>query len=217
MTDWEERATRAAARYDDGVARLPLETDERQRQLTRLGNAAWAAGLSLLMLGRRAEAAGWLERAAGRYRESWPDAPPESWGRPIGSMKARLLAGDGKGARADAEWALTAGAAESDSPIGRYAAALAYLVRNEDAWAQGLVTTLQDRDDFPRDVADSLAALAAGDAKPYEEAVGAVLADFESRHDFLEDIPVADTVLVLQALAAARGITVPLRSPLLPS
>ncbi len=217
MIDWQERVTRAAARYDDGVARLPLETDERQRQLTRLGNAAWAAGLSLLMLGRRTEAAGWLERAAGRYRESWPDAPPESWGRPIGSMKARLLAGDGEGARADAEWALAAGAADSDSPIGRYAAALAHLVRNEDDRAQGLVTTLQDRDDFPRPVADSLAALSAGHAELYTDAVGALLADFESRHDFLEDIPVADTVLVLQVLAEARGITVPLRSPLLPS
>ena len=29
-------------------------------------------------------------RAAERYRESWPDAPPGSWGRPIGAMKSRL-------------------------------------------------------------------------------------------------------------------------------
>ena len=48
MADWEERAARARERYEDGAARLPEEADERQRQLTRMGNAAWAAGLSLL-------------------------------------------------------------------------------------------------------------------------------------------------------------------------
>ena len=44
---------------------MPEDGDERQRQLTRMGNAAWAAGLSLLMAGRREEAAAWL-RACGR-------------------------------------------------------------------------------------------------------------------------------------------------------
>ena len=58
MTDWEERAASARARYEDGAARLPDDGDERQRQLTRMGNAAWAAGLALLMLGRREEARG---------------------------------------------------------------------------------------------------------------------------------------------------------------
>ena len=46
------------------------------------------------MAGRREEAAACLTRAAERYRESFADAPPGSWGRPIGSMKARLLADD---------------------------------------------------------------------------------------------------------------------------
>jgi hypothetical protein len=43
-----------------------------------------------------------------------------------------------------------------------------------------------------------------------------VLESFEKRDEYLEDIPVADTVLVLQALAARRGIAVELSSPLLP-
>jgi len=123
MVDWEDRAARAVERHDDGLARLPDDSEERQRQLTRTGNAAWAAGLSLLMLGRREESDAWLLRAAVRYRESWPDAPPGSWGRPIGAMKSRLISGDLGGAVADARWALDAGAAESESPIGRYAAA----------------------------------------------------------------------------------------------
>ena len=160
MDDWEERAARAMERHDDGAARLPEDEDERQRQLTRMGNAAWAAGLSLLMAGRDEEArCGSCARPsatarAGRTRRAG------SWGRPIGAMKSRLIAGDREGALADARWALDAGAAESESPIGRYAAALAHLVRGEDADAAELAATLEGRDDFPPPVADSLVALA---------------------------------------------------------
>ena len=52
------------------------------------------AGLALLMRGL--DGRGWrLERPRSeRCRESFADAPPESWGRPIGAIKARLLAGD---------------------------------------------------------------------------------------------------------------------------
>jgi hypothetical protein len=216
MPDWEELATRAAERHNDGAARLPGEPDERQRQLTRMGNAAWAAGMSLLMLGRQNGARAWLVRAAERYRQSWPDAPSGSWGRPIGSMKARLIAGDLEGARADARWALQAAAVRTESPIGRYAPALAHLVRGEDAEAGMLAATLQGRDDFPQPVADALAALSARDARGYEAAIRALLADFEARDEFLEDIPVADTVLALQRLAEPRGLSIELTSPLLP-
>jgi len=59
--------------------------------------------------------------------------------------------------------------------------------------------------------------LAAGDdAIGYVEAVEHVLASFETREGYLEDIPVADTVLVLQALADPRGLVAELSSPLLP-
>jgi hypothetical protein len=215
-TDWEERAERAIERHDDGAARLPEDGDERQRQLTRMGNAAWAAGLSLLMAGRREEGSTWLVRAAARYRESWPLAPPGSWGRPIGAMKSRLIAGDREGANADARWALEAGASESESPIGRYAAALAHVVVGVDDVAGLEAAVLQGRDDFPGPVADALVALAAREADAYEAAIRALLADFEAREEFLEDAPVADTVLALQILAAERGLEVELRSPLLP-
>ncbi|CAN5661643.1 hypothetical protein BH20ACT14_BH20ACT14_04770 [soil metagenome] len=217
MGDWEERAERAIARHDDGATRLPEDADERQRQLTRMGNAAWAAGLSLLMAGRDDEARAWLLQAAERYRESWPNAPAGSWGRPIGAMKSRLIAGDREGALEDASWALEAGAEKSESPIGRYAAALAHLVRGDDADAAELAATLEGREDFPEAVADTLVTLAAGKARRYEEAIRTLLEDFASRHEFLEDIAVADTVLALQALAAQRGLTVSLSSPLLPA
>ena len=179
-----------------------------QRQLTQLANAAWAAGLCLLMAGRRDEAAEWLRRAAGRYRESWAGAPPDSWGRPIAAMKALLLAGDDVSGAA--RWALDAGAEEAQSPIGRYAGALALLVLGRDDEARRLAATLRDRDDFPRDVADAVTTIAAGDRAGYLVAAEEVLASFESRAEFLEDVPVADTVLVLQLLARPRDLAVEL-------
>jgi hypothetical protein len=217
MSDWTERAARAIERHDDGAARLPENGDERQRQLTRMGNAAWAAGLSLLMAGREEEGRRWLLRAADRYRESWPLAPPGSWGRPIGAVKSRLIAGDREGALDDAAWALEAGAGESESPIGRYAAVLAHLVRGEDVEAMRRASTLEGRDDFPTVVADTLVVLAAGDAAGYDRAIRTLVADFEARSEFLEDTPVADTVLALQVLADERRVAVELASPLLPA
>lgn len=216
MVDWEERAARAVERHEDGAARLPDDPDERQRQLTRMGNAAWAAGLSLLMLGRREDGSEWLLRAADRYRDSWPGAPPGSWGRPIGAMKSRLIGGDLDGARADARWALGAGAALSESAIGRYAAALAHLVLGEHDAASELAATLGGVEGFPVAVTDSVAALSAGDMSGYDTAIRALLADFEARAEFLEDTPVADTVLALQVLASSRGLAVELQSAMLP-
>src|SRR5712691_8818373 len=58
--DWVAHLEREELRYSDGVARLDhapdAEAADRQRQLTRLGNAAGGAGLALLMLGRTDEA-----------------------------------------------------------------------------------------------------------------------------------------------------------------
>jgi hypothetical protein len=181
-----------------------------------MGNAAGGAGLALLMMARLDEAAEWFARAAERYRESFADAPPGSWGRPIGAVKARVLAGDWPGAEADAEWALEAGSAEAESPIGRYAASLALLVPGRDAEARPVAESIQGRDDFPADVADALTALASGDRAAYDTAIRSVLRSFETREEYLEDIPVADTVIVLQALAARRGIAAQLYSELLP-
>src|SRR5262249_59456113 len=88
---------------------------------------AYGAGLALLMLAREGEAGEWLARAAERWRESWEHAAPDSWGRPIGTIKAWLIAGRGAEADDAARWALGLGAADAASPIGRYAASLAQL------------------------------------------------------------------------------------------
>jgi hypothetical protein len=217
--DWEAHAEREEGRYRDGVDRMPDDPDARQKQLVRIAMAAGGAGLARLMQGRRGEAAGWFARSAERYRESFDQAPPESWGRLIGAVKSRLLAGDWEGAAADSRWALGYGPGESASPIGRYAAALSALVLADDTRAEELAQSLQAEEEqaFPRPVADALVALASGDGPAYKEAVARVLESFETRGAYLEDIPVADTVLVLEALADRRGLAVRPSSPLLPT
>lgn len=219
MTDWTEHLEREIERYRDGELRLPEagDPDARQRQLTRMGNAAGGAGLALLMDGRPGDASEWLHRAAERYRESLADAPAGSWGRPIGAMKALVLAGDWAAAEEEARSTVELGAAEAESPIGRYAGSLALLILGRDAEAQPLASSLRGPDDFPADVADALATLAGSDQVSYVEAVERVLESFERRDEYLEDIPVADTVLVLQALAARRELAADLASALLPS
>jgi tetratricopeptide (TPR) repeat protein len=217
MASWDEHVEREVSRYEDGASRLPDDPDARQRQLTRLGNAAGGAGLALLMAGRADDASHWFHRAAERYRESIADAPPGSWGRPIGAMKALVLAGDWEKAESAARWALDLGAVDAESPIGRYAAALALLILGRDHDAVIHADTIRTSDGFPHDVGDALAFIAAQDLIGYIYAVESVLDSFESREEYLEDIPVADTVLVLQALAARRGIAAELSSSLLPA
>ena len=216
--DWDGHAEREEERYAEGLARLPSDPDGRQKQLVRVAMAATGAGLARLMQGRRAEAAGWLARSAGRFRESYPDAPPGSWGRLLGAVKARLLAGDWDGADEDARWALGERPGDSESPIGRYAAVLALLVLGRDDEALPLATGLRAEAEpaFPEAVAAALAGLAAADAGLYRDAVRRVLLSFEERDAYLEDIPVADTVVVLETLAARRGLAAGLASPLLP-
>ena len=142
-TGWLELFDRERARYEDGMARFDPE------QLVRLGNAAYGAGLTLLMLERRDEASEWLVRAAARWRESWEHATPTSWGRPIGAVKATVMAGRDDDAVALSHWALGLGVEGAASPIGRYAAALALLVLDRDADARPLASSLRDRDEFP--------------------------------------------------------------------
>jgi hypothetical protein len=214
VADWDELHAGAVERYEDGERRLPDDADARQRQLTRMGNAAGAAGLSSLMAGR--DAREWLLRAAEAYRRSWENAPPGSWGRPIGAIKARILVGDWEGAADDARWALEAGAGEAESPIGRYAAALAHAVLGEWDDVRVHADYARTHESFPNEVADALAFVAAEDVVGYVGAVETVLESFETRDEYLEDVPVADTVLVLQALAGRRDMAAELDSDLLP-
>lgn len=203
MTDW------------DAIARRQQERSERAQGDVLRGNAAYGAGLALLMAGDAEQASAWFERAVSAYHDSWADAAPDAWGRPIATMKARLLVGES--AEDEARWALALGAGDAPTAIGHYAAALACLILGEDDDARIHADAVRTRDDFPAPVGDALAMIAAGtDAVGYVEAIEAVLESFESRDEYLEDVPVADTVIVLMRLAEQRGLQADLDSPLLP-
>jgi hypothetical protein len=206
--NWIPVAAEKKSRYEEHCGELD------ERSLVRKGNAAYAAGLALLMAGDT-EAAEWFRRAAARWRESW--AGGESWGRPLGALKASLLAHDESALQELAPWTLGLGTATEESPIARYAAAVALLLLDRAPEARHVAESLRERDDFPRDVAEALASLAARDVAGYAEAVESVAASFETRDDFLEGVAVADTALALQELARRRGIEHQLpASPVLP-
>jgi hypothetical protein len=207
--EWIPAYERERARYEDGEARLAPE------QLVRMGNAAYGAGLALLMADRNAEAREWLGRAAARWRESWEHAAPDAWGRPIGVLKAVLIGGADP--TESARWTLELGAATAESPIGRYAGCLALLALERWPEAGHVAQSLRGREDFPQDVAGALATIAIADRAGYADAIESVLRSFETREEYLEDVAVADTVLALQALGGKRRVAHALRpSPVLP-
>ena len=216
--DWKAKRSWATAEHERR-ATTPAAGDEREDfRLAGIAGASWAAGLACAMLGQEREAQTWLLRAAEEYETSWRAAPLGSWGRPIAMIRCRLLAGDVAGGRADASAALEAGAAEAAGPIGGYCAALALLTLGRDPEAVPVAGRIVAEGLEPVAVAHALAALAGKDAEAYDAARRDVLRSFEGRDAFLEDVRVADTVLVLDALARGRGLeTPPLASPLLPA
>jgi len=209
--NWIPFAAEKQSRYEAPHGELD------ERGIVRQGNAAYAAALGLLMADDPA-AGEWFRRAAARWRESWDAGEGRaSWGRPIGALKASLLAGDDDATAGYARWTLELDSATAESPIGRYAATLALLTLGRWAEARHVAESLRGRDDFPRDVADALAFVAAHDVIGYCDAVESVVASFETREEFLEEAAVADTALVLAALARRRDIDEPLpASPTLP-
>ena len=212
MTDWLALAAEKQARYSSSHGALD------ERAVVRLGNAAYAAGLALLMA-RSPDAAEWLRRAAERWRASWDlGAGVDSWGRPVGALKASVLAHDDDTAVELACWTLGLGTVTAASPIGRYGGALALVVARQYDEAADVAATLCALDDFPRDVGDALVAIASSDAGALPPALSSVVRSFETRDDYLEDVAVADTALVLHSLARTRGLESVLPcSPVLPA
>jgi hypothetical protein len=197
--DWIAVADEKRERYGSSYGELD------ERALVRRGNVAYAAALALTMAGDPG-AVVWFRKAAAAWRTSWEQgAAADAWGRPIGVLKAGLLAGDDVGS--DAVWTLELGAAAALSPIGRYAALLALLALERRDEAAHLAVTLRD---FPAGVAAALAAIAACNEDAYGAALDSVVASFESRPSHLEDVPVADTALALDALALRNGLARPL-------
>lgn len=152
--------------------------------------------------------------AASHYRASWELAPPGSYGRLVGMLKAAILAGP---AHDDARFASEQlDSAPPGSPTAAYARALAALVLGDDDTASRLAETMRPGSDAFARAARALAALANRDAAAFGDALAEIVRDFEGRSEHLTGVAIADTALVLRELALRRGLAVSVPSPLLP-
>jgi hypothetical protein len=175
---------------------------------------AEAAAQRALLEGRAADASLRFRMACVAWERSWSTAPPRSYGRLIGMLKAAVLAGDASDAAGAVRGLLTD---EGDSPPSWYALAIAALVQGDDALAQRAAAGMRGGSDAFDRTADAIDALATNDAGRFETALRAIVADFEQREEHLTGVPIADTALMLQRLAAPRGIASDVTSPLLPA
>jgi hypothetical protein len=168
-----------------------------------------------LLRGDAARARALFRAAAERYRTSWEAAGPRAFGRLIGLLKASVLAGEAGPAAAYAREALGDGGC--DSPPACYALALAALIQGDDEAALPAIEGMRGTEDEAfRRAATALQALANGDQDAYETAVTAIVADFSARDDHLTGVAFADTAVMLERLAAPRGMAVRPASALMP-
>jgi hypothetical protein len=163
--------------------------------------------------GRPADATALLREAARLFMASWEAAPPRSYGRLVAYLTSSVLAGDGPEAAAYARAQLEGAC---DSPTSCYALAIAALVQGDDATAAAAAEAMREGGDAFARAADALAALAARDERRYCDAVAAIVVDFETRDAHRTGVPVADTAMLMEALAARRGMAVRPRSPVMP-
>ncbi|CAB4868820.1 unannotated protein [freshwater metagenome] len=161
-----------------------------------------------------------LRAAAVVYRESWTLAPPGSWGRLLGMLKAAVLA-DPELAASCARYALdalnAAGAAD-ESPPTAYVAALCAVIHGDDAQALRAIEGMRTGSPAFVRTAAAIEALARGDAAAYAQALGEIVRSFETRDEHLSGVAIADTAMMLERLAQPRGLAaVPGPSPVLPA
>jgi hypothetical protein len=169
-----------------------------------------------LLGGDAARAPERLRAAAERYRASWELAPPGSYGRLIGMLKALVIAGDD--ARAAAAYVREqVPEDEGASPAAWYALAIAALIDGDDDLARRAAAGMLAGSEPFRRAADAIDALARGDGPAYAAAAAAIVADFEGRTEHLTGVPIADTALMLERLAERRSLAAHPASALLPA
>jgi hypothetical protein len=169
-------------------------------------------GQRLLLDGEREAGTAKLLEASARYRRSWELAPPRSYGRLLGMLKAAVIAGDADGAAAYARDQV----GEADSPPGHYVLGIAALVLGDDDGARAAAEGMREGSPAFGRAAEGIAAIARGDDAAHVAAVRAVVEDFEGRGEHLTGVPIADTALMLERLGERRGLAARVDSALLP-
>ena len=96
--------------------------------------------------------------------------------------------------------------ADPGSATANYARAIAALIAGDDEDAQaGRSAWCEAAEAFAR-TGEAIRALAAHDEARYAAALEAIVRDFEQRSQHLTGVAIADTALMLEALAARRGM-----------
>jgi hypothetical protein len=149
-----------------------------------------------------ADATDAYRRARDAYLASHACMGARSWGRLIGALKMAVLAGDGL--EAVARQAVDETSGVHAGPAAAYARALGQAALGDTPEVGEMLAA---GDAFER-TGRALAALGAGDTTAFEAAVGEIVADFAERQQHLAGVAIADTAVVLERLAAARGLTV---------
>jgi hypothetical protein len=175
--------------------------------------AVEATAQTAMLAGDDGSAREGFQRAADLYRRSWPVAPPRSFGRLIGMMKAAIIAGGGE---SEAIYARNAIGPRGDSPPSGYALAIAGLALGNDDLARHGAEVMQQGDDRFQRTGRAITAIVDEDRATYSSALRDIVASFEERTAHLTGVPIADTALMLTTLAGARGLDAAVESPLLP-
>ena len=103
-----------------------------------------------------------------------------------------------------------------ESATAAYAQTIAAVILGDDEHAKACAARMRAGSEAFVRTADAIAAIAADDRAAYEAEINAIVRDFETRSNHLTGVPIADTALMLQRLAARRGISAAIDSALLP-
>ncbi len=176
--------------------------------------AAEGEAHAALLAGQSGQARSLYAQAVEGYRASWALAPPRSYGRLVGLLKAAVLRGEPGPEAEEVRAALASDPDAAGSPVASYALAVAALLVDDDGAVAALADVMQPREGAFARTAAALRALADGDAGAYAAAVEAIQADFAAREDHLTGVAIADTAIMLELIARERGLDAQLDGPL---
>lgn len=169
-------------------------------------------GQRLLLAGEKQTGEERMRAAAELYWRSWSVAPPRSFGRLVGMLKAAVIGGDAAEALRRA-WPLVR---EPESPAEAYACAICSVLRDDPAAVASATAAMRAGGDAFGRAADALEAIARRERQALVDAVAAIVTDFTGRDAHLTGVPIADTALMMERLAAPHGLSTGIASPLLP-
>jgi hypothetical protein len=188
--------------------------DGEHRDLMMAAIRAEGEAHAALLAGDREAASAAYARAVETYRGSWAIAPPKSYGRLVGLLKAAVLGGSGREAAEEVRAALHDDPDAAGSPVASYVLAVAALIAGDDDAVAPLADVMAPRGGAFERTATALRALAAADGEAYAAAAAAIADDFAARDEHLTGVAIADTAIMLEIVAGERGLAAGLDSPL---